>query len=52
MAQVALNARNAAAAVLKESIRDLKRLKAGVDPSLRLLQSKYDKVEAEKSLSY
>ena len=49
MAQAASNARSAAAAALKESVRDLNRLKASNNLSQRLLQNKYDKVAADKS---
>ena len=48
-AQTALNARNIAAASLKESTRDLTRYKAVDTPSRRLLQQKYDKVELDKN---
>ena len=47
--QTALSARNVAAAALKDSARDLTRYKDNANPSRRLLQQKYDKVEFDKN---
>ena len=49
MAQASNIARSAAAATLKESVRDLRRCMAAGEPSHRLLQVKYEKVKAEKT---
>ena len=48
MAQAALQARAAAAATVNESIRALRRYHTGVNPSSRLLQTKLDKLIADK----
>ena len=48
MAQAALQARAAAAATVKESTRALERYRQGANPSSRLLQSKLDKLIADK----
>ena len=48
MAQAALQARAAAAATVNESIRALRRYHTGVNPSSRLLQTKLDKLMADK----
>ena len=47
-AQTALHARNAAAASLKDSIRELTRFKVKPNPNKRLLQSKLDRVLNDK----
>ena len=44
MAQAASHARNAAAASLKDSVRELARYKDKPSPNKRLLQSKLDKL--------
>ena len=49
MALAASNARNAAAAALRESIRDLRRCKDGANPSPRLLKTKYEKLQSDKT---
>ena len=48
MTQAALHARAAAAASLKDSVRELSRYKEGARPSKRLLQSKLDKLLRDK----
>ena len=50
MAQSASQAQAAAAATVNESIRVLQRYHEGVNPSTRLLQSKLDKLIADKEL--
>ena len=48
MTAAALNARNAAAAALKETIRDIQRYKTKPNPNKRLLQVKHQELQAAK----
>jgi hypothetical protein len=48
MADNAQQARNAALAVLKETMRDLNRLKTKANPNMRVMQVKYEKVNDAK----
>ena len=48
--EAALQARNSALASLGEAVRELKRNKEKMNPSIRILQTKYEKVVAAKEL--